>query len=181
MTPCETATANASPSPEWGKARRIVVKIGSALLVERETGRLRATWLNSLIDDVAELSAKGRDIILVSSGAIALGRHLLGLPKGALVSHRNLEANAWNQAIADGSRSEDVNLVATPLYHMGAVFMAVTYMLFGCTQVVLAQFSAGAWLATRQSRPGSCRRYDRRACCRSVRYRCNACCRACAV
>src|SRR5262249_23440259 len=71
-----------------------------------------------------------------------------GLPKGAMVSHQNLEANAFNQFVADGSRADDVNLVATPLYHMGAVFMAVTYMMLGCTQVILPQFSASEWLRT---------------------------------
>ena len=70
-----------------------------------------------------------------------------GLPKGAMVSHLNLEANGYNQCIADGSRPDDVNLVATPLYHMGAVFMAVTYMMLGCTQVILPQFAPVAWLA----------------------------------
>jgi len=73
-----------------------------------------------------------------------------GLPKGAMVSHLNLEANGYNQCIADGSRPEDVNLVATPLYHMGAVFMAVTYMMLGCTQVILPQFAPIAWLAALQ-------------------------------
>ena len=70
-----------------------------------------------------------------------------GLPKGAMVSHLNLEANAFNQFVADASRVDDINLVATPLYHMGAVFMAVTYMMLGCTQVILPQFSPVAWLA----------------------------------
>jgi len=69
-----------------------------------------------------------------------------GLPKGAMVSHRNLEANAWNQFLADASAAADVNLIGTPLYHMGAVFMAVTYMMLGCTQVVLGQFTPAAWL-----------------------------------
>ena len=71
-----------------------------------------------------------------------------GLPKGAMVSHLNLEMNGYNQLIADASRPDDVNLVATPVYHMGAVFMAVTYMMLGCTQVILPQFSPAAWLAT---------------------------------
>src|SRR5688500_16662720 len=70
-----------------------------------------------------------------------------GLPKGAMVSHLNLEANGYNQCIADGSRPEGVNLVATPLYHIGAVFMAATYLMLGCTQVNLPQFAAIAWLA----------------------------------
>jgi acyl-CoA synthetase (AMP-forming)/AMP-acid ligase II len=69
-----------------------------------------------------------------------------GLPKGAMVSHRNLVANAFNQFVADASRPDDVNLVATPLYHMGAVFMSVTYMMLGCTQVVLEKFDPAAWL-----------------------------------
>ncbi|CAF25650.1 glutamate 5-kinase [Bartonella quintana] len=63
--------------------KRIVVKIGSALLVEPQTG-LRAEWLKSLINDVAKLHQKGVEILLVSSGAIALGRTLLRLPRGAL-------------------------------------------------------------------------------------------------
>ena len=68
--------------PEWTAARRIVVKIGSALLVDRATGALNSTWLNSLGDDIAALTAAGKEIILVSSGAIAFGRGTLGLPKG---------------------------------------------------------------------------------------------------
>ncbi|WP_375626675.1 glutamate 5-kinase [Bartonella sp. PS17NMGDW] len=63
--------------------KRIVVKIGSALLVDPQTG-LRVEWLKSLINDVVELHKKGVEILLVSSGAIALGRTLLQLPKGAL-------------------------------------------------------------------------------------------------
>ena len=71
-----------------------------------------------------------------------------GLPKGAMVSHLNLEMNGYNQAIADASRRDDVNLVASPVYHMGAVFMAVTYMMLGCTQVILPAFEPALWLAT---------------------------------
>lgn len=60
-------------------SRRIVIKIGSALLVEAETGLLRETWLNSLCADIAALKADNKHIIIVSSGAIALGRARLGL------------------------------------------------------------------------------------------------------
>lgn len=59
--------------------RRIVVKIGSALLVDEKTGKLRADWLAALAKDIADLKAEGRDIVIVSSGAIALGRRLLDL------------------------------------------------------------------------------------------------------
>ena len=70
-----------------------------------------------------------------------------GLPKGAMVSHRNLIANSFNQFVADGSRCRDINLIGTPIYHMGAVFMGITYMMLGCTQVILEQFDAASWLA----------------------------------
>ena len=69
-------------SPEWTHARLIVVKIGSALLVDSATGVLNETWLASLIDDIAALRAEGKQVVLVSSGAIALGRHALRRPPG---------------------------------------------------------------------------------------------------
>lgn len=74
-----------------------------------------------------------------------------GLPKGALVSSLNLEMNGYNQMIADCSVADDINLVATPVYHMGAVFMAVTYLMLGCTQVILPAFTSRAWLDTLQA------------------------------
>jgi glutamate 5-kinase len=64
--------------------RRIVVKIGSALLVERTTGQLKSGWLESLAADVAHLMETGAEVILVSSGAIALGRGRLGFKKKVL-------------------------------------------------------------------------------------------------
>lgn len=63
--------------------KRIVIKIGSALLVDRHHG-LKENWLASLIDDVAYLEKKGVEVLIVSSGAIALGRTLLKLPAGSL-------------------------------------------------------------------------------------------------
>ena len=82
---------------EWTDARRIVVKIGSALLVDRGSGLLRATWLNSLADDVAKLKGQSRQVVIVSSGAIALGRHLLGLPQGPLELEQSQAAAAVGQ------------------------------------------------------------------------------------
>jgi glutamate 5-kinase len=69
---------------EWTNAKRIVVKIGSSLLVDAASGTLKADWLGALADDIAELRKAGKEIIVVSSGAIALGRNVLKLPKGAL-------------------------------------------------------------------------------------------------
>lgn len=72
--------------------RRLVVKIGSALLVE--DGAPRAAWLASLIADIAEAQAKGTEIIIVSSGAIALGAARLGLSKGGRASLADAQAAA---------------------------------------------------------------------------------------
>jgi glutamate 5-kinase len=92
-----------------GRARRIVVKVGSALLVEAKTGSVKAQWLASLVEDVAKLHGRGADVILVSSGAIALGRHKLGLPKGRLELPQSQAAaavgqialaQAWSEALA---------------------------------------------------------------------------------
>ncbi|MCU9837075.1 glutamate 5-kinase [Ruegeria sp. WL0004] len=78
-------------------ARRLVVKIGSALLVDRKTGDLRAEWLRSLAQDVAWLKGQGMDVILVSSGSIALGRGVLGLPRTALPLEQSQAAAAVGQ------------------------------------------------------------------------------------
>jgi glutamate 5-kinase len=94
--PAATASVT-SPRPEWGEARRIVVKIGSALLADRATGQLKAEWLASLMDDVADLARQGKDVVLVSSGAIALGRHALRLPKGPLELEQSQAAAAVGQ------------------------------------------------------------------------------------
>jgi len=78
-------------------ARRVVVKVGSALLVDSATGRLNRTWLETLIEDVVRLRRAGREVILVSSGAIALGRRHLGLPKGPLRLEESQAAAAVGQ------------------------------------------------------------------------------------
>lgn len=77
------ATLTMTEKPDVRAARRLVIKIGSALLVDR-AGGLRQGWLRALALDVAEAKARGTDVILVSSGSIALGRGVLGLPQGTL-------------------------------------------------------------------------------------------------
>ncbi len=74
----------AALTPDLRNARRLVVKIGSALLVDRGNGNLRADWLRGLAEDVKRIKARGADVILVSSGSIALGRGVLGLGLGPL-------------------------------------------------------------------------------------------------
>jgi glutamate 5-kinase len=77
--------------------RRIVIKIGSSLLVDRETGRLRAAWLEALANDIGHLARAGREVLIVSSGAIALGRGVLGLPRGPLKLEESQAAAAVGQ------------------------------------------------------------------------------------
>ena len=71
-------------TPSLTSFRRIVVKVGSALLVDSAAGKLKHEWLASLAADIASLHKDKRDILVVSSGAIALGRAVLKLPAGAL-------------------------------------------------------------------------------------------------
>ncbi len=91
------AAASEAGSIAWASARRIIVKIGSALLVDSASGRIKSTWLNSLADDVAELCRDGRQVVLVSSGAIALGRQLMKLPRGPLQLEYSQAAAAVGQ------------------------------------------------------------------------------------
>ena len=72
------------------KAKRIVIKVGSTLLVDKKTGDLSLTWLESLAEDVSSLKSRGIDIVLVSSGSIALGRGTLGLQDAKPVSYTHL-------------------------------------------------------------------------------------------
>jgi glutamate 5-kinase len=79
------------------EARRVVVKVGSALLVDADKGRLNRTWLESFAADIAQLRRRGQDVILVSSGAIALGRRHLKLPAGKLKLEESQAAAAVGQ------------------------------------------------------------------------------------
>ncbi|AUM74118.1 glutamate 5-kinase [Paracoccus jeotgali] len=85
----------AALTPDIAAARRLVVKIGSALLVGPEG--LRVDWLRGLCDDVAAWRARGADVVLVSSGSIALGRRVLGLAPGALALEQAQAAAAVGQ------------------------------------------------------------------------------------
>ncbi len=77
--------------------RRIVIKVGSSLLVDSHAGRLREAWLASLAEDIAGLHAGGRDVLVVSSGAIALGRSVLRLAAGMLKLEDSQAAAAVGQ------------------------------------------------------------------------------------
>ena len=88
-------------------ARRIVIKVGSALLVDEASGSVSRSWLSAFAADVARLRARGQQVLVVSSGAVALGRGRLGLGKGKLdlpqkqaaaAAGQSLLMHAWEQA-----------------------------------------------------------------------------------
>jgi glutamate 5-kinase len=85
------------PSTPLATAKRVVVKVGSALLVDNSTGRLNRAWLQSLVEDLLRLRRRGAQVILVSSGAIALGRRHLNLPSGTLRLEESQAAAAVGQ------------------------------------------------------------------------------------
>src|SRR5436305_7979066 len=96
-----------SPAALLSSARRLVVKVGSSLLIE-DAGGVRAPWLAGLADDVAALRTGGREVVIVSSGAVALGRRHLGLKPSARLDHKQAAAaagqillmQAWEAAFA---------------------------------------------------------------------------------
>jgi glutamate 5-kinase len=92
-----TETHRKSAARRLTEAKRVVVKVGSALLVDAEKGRLNRTWLESFVADVVRLRKRGQDVILVSSGAIALGRRHLKLGPGKLRLEESQAAAAVGQ------------------------------------------------------------------------------------
>ncbi|HEY2757976.1 MAG TPA: glutamate 5-kinase [Pseudolabrys sp.] len=93
-------------TPALSSFRRIVVKVGSSLLVDSAAGALKRTWLESLAADIAALHADGRDMLVVSSGSIALGRAVLKLPRGPLKLEEAQAAAAVGQIALARSWSE---------------------------------------------------------------------------
>src|SRR5215475_6280090 len=93
--------------PALGDFRRIVVKVGSSLLVDAGAGRVKEAWLASLVADLANLHGQKRDILVVSSGAIVLGRSVLKLPKGALKLEDSQAAAAAGQVLVTLGDTEE--------------------------------------------------------------------------
>lgn len=89
-------------------AKRLIIKIGSALLVDHDSGELRRDWLAALAADVAAARARGQDVAIVSSGSIALGRRRLGIPSRQRLEDKQASAavgqialaHAWQEALA---------------------------------------------------------------------------------
>jgi glutamate 5-kinase len=96
--------------PRLANFRRIMIKVGSSLLVDPIPGIVKREWLATLAEDIAGLHKDGADVLVVSSGAIALGRSVLGLPKGPLKLEDSQAAAAvgqialartWSEALGD--------------------------------------------------------------------------------
>src|SRR5450631_331784 len=96
-------------TPTLSSFRRIVVKVGSSLLVDAAAGSLKREWLASLAADIAALHKEKRDILVVSSGAIALGRAVLKLPAGALKLEDSQAAAAVGQIALARAWSEHLS------------------------------------------------------------------------
>ena len=76
---------------------RLTVKVGSALVVDAQSGQTRDAWMKGLAADVAALRAQGKAVVLVSSGAVALGRRYLGLTRAKLKLDEKQAAAAAGQ------------------------------------------------------------------------------------
>ena len=96
MTVHQSSQSVSSVSP-LQSAKRVVVKVGSSLLVERSTGQVHQAWLQTLATDIKLLRDRGQEVLLVSSGAIALGRRQLGLAPGKLKLEESQAAAAVGQ------------------------------------------------------------------------------------
>src|ERR1700675_4593887 len=91
------AKSHSMARPELKNFRRIVVKVGSSLLIDSDAGEVRAAWLAALAADLAKLHGEGRELLVVSSGSIALGRSRFKLPRGTLKLEESQGAAAVGQ------------------------------------------------------------------------------------
>jgi glutamate 5-kinase len=129
--------------------KRLTIKIGSALLVDK-TGRLRADWLAGLAADIAALKAGGCEVVIVSSGAIALGRGLLGLSAVALTLEQSQAAasagqialsQAWAEAlgrhhIVTGQILITPNITEERRYYLNARTTIATLLGLGAVPII---------------------------------------------
>ena len=141
------ATPSADPLASYG---RITVKIGSALLVDSESEGVRTEWLRSLAADIHALRKDGREVIVVSSGAIALGRRLLHLERAALTLEQSQAAasvgqialsRAWEESLSDfgivtGQILITPNITEERRYYLNARTTITTLMQLGAVPII---------------------------------------------
>ncbi|HEV7275802.1 MAG TPA: glutamate 5-kinase [Devosiaceae bacterium] len=140
-------TASRDPLADHG---RIVVKIGSALLVDGATGKVRRDWVRSIAQDVSALRADGHQIVLVSSGAIALGRRILGLDRHALSLEQSQAAasvgqialsRAWEECLGEfgivtGQILITPNITEERRYYLNARTTVATLLGMGAVPII---------------------------------------------
>jgi len=110
ITGMDTITLNTdSPTESILSARRLVVKVGSAILVDEASGAINRAWMDAFADDVAACRARGQEVVIVTSGAVATGRCHLGLlgrplkleeKQAAAATGQIRLAHAWQEALA---------------------------------------------------------------------------------
>ena len=129
--------------------KRLTIKIGSALLVDSH-GKLRAEWLAGLATDIAAIKAGGTEVVIVSSGAIALGRGLLGLSAVALTLEQSQAAasagqialsQAWAEAlgrhqIVTGQILITPNITEERRYYLNARTTIATLLGLGAIPII---------------------------------------------
>jgi len=89
--------SNSQMHPRLSDFRRIVIKVGSSLLIDAAAGEVKSAWLSALASDIAKQHHAGKDVLVVSSGSIALGRSRLKLPSGTLKLEESQAAAAVGQ------------------------------------------------------------------------------------
>jgi glutamate 5-kinase len=95
-----STAAHVTHAERLANARRVVIKIGSALFVDQQTGAMNRAWLEGVCADVADLRRAGKDVVIVSSGAVALGRRELKLARGSALEDKQAAAAAGQIVLA---------------------------------------------------------------------------------
>ncbi|HET7609679.1 MAG TPA: glutamate 5-kinase [Gammaproteobacteria bacterium] len=95
-----STAAHVTHAERLANARSVVIKIGSALFVDQQTGAMNRAWLEGVCADVADLRRAGKDVVIVSSGAVALGRRELKLARGPALEDKQAAAAAGQIVLA---------------------------------------------------------------------------------
>lgn len=95
-----STAAHVTHAERLANARRVVIKIGSALFIDQQTGAMNRAWLEGVCADVADLKRAGKEVVVVSSGAVALGRRELKLPRRSRLEESQAAAAAGQILLA---------------------------------------------------------------------------------
>ena len=146
----QRASSNEAVRDPLREYARITVKIGSALLVDAATGNVRLDWLDQVASDIDALRRDGKEVVIVSSGAIALGRRLLGLDKATLTLEQSQAAasvgqialsRAWEEClsrhgIVTGQILITPNITEERRYYLNARTTIATLLAMGAVPII---------------------------------------------